>query len=179
MNARVAPAETYLPVLRTLGYPFLFFSALFTIFLAFRLQLEFGMCNVVFLVWTVAYLGLLEQLIPYEPKWNPSAREWGRDGIYFLMTMMGGAGAVAALFQIAKHVKPLELSLPFAVETVLALVLSSLGSYAFHRMSHLDPWLWQLHGIHHVEEKVSTCPIQLIVAELRLQAPPTSARGAM
>lgn len=155
MTPRVETARNYIRALRVLCYPVLLLSALLTIFLAFKFHLKFGLCNILFLFWTLAYLSVMEYLIPYNPKWNPTAREWRRDGIYLVITMIGGGSAVAVVFYIASLVKPINIPIPLGLEILLALGLSSLGSYAFHRYSHVHPWLWLLHGIHHVEEKVN------------------------
>ncbi len=142
-------------LLRALCYPFLFLSALATVWATFHWQLNFGTCNILFLVWTIAYLALMEILIPYERAWQPTLKEWLRDGIYLIITMFGGGMAVAAVHGIAAVLSPLKSSFSLWFEIPLALGLSSLGSYIFHRITHVHPWLWLVHGIHHVEPKVN------------------------
>lgn len=138
-----------------LVYPVLVLSMVFTIVMAFRQQHDFGMCNLIFLMWTIAYLAMMEMLVPYDARWQPSLKEWGRDGIYLIITMFGGGMAVALVNGISHIVSPKQSLLPFWLELPIALFLSSLGSYVFHRVTHMQPWLWRVHGIHHVEQKVN------------------------
>lgn len=144
-----------LSLLQRLCYPILITSALFTIAIGFYFDLDFGLCNVVFLLWAILYLAVCERLIPYKKEWHPTPGEWGRDGLYLVITMSGGALSVAAIFGLASIISPLKSAIPLWVEIPIALLLSSLGSYVFHRAGHDIPWLWRFHGIHHTVEKIN------------------------
>ncbi|MGO1071612.1 sterol desaturase family protein [Lysobacter sp. CA199] len=108
-----------------------------------------------FLVITIGYLAALERLIPYERAWLPSRREWGLYGVYFLLTMIGGALAQIPVMAVVGRIAPLHPVLPLWAQIPLALLLSSLASYAVHRAGHDIPLLWRLHGVHHVPDKVN------------------------
>ncbi|PHV12456.1 sterol desaturase family protein [Chitinimonas sp. BJB300] len=142
-------------LLSGLAYPLLLVAAAVTLWATFRFDLNYGLCNVVFLAWTILYLAILEWLIPYDMTWRPTGREWARDGLYLLITMVGGGMAVAAVLAVAAFVSPRHSSWPLWLEIPLALGGSSFGSYVFHRAGHTFPWLWRIHGIHHVEAKVN------------------------
>lgn len=141
--------------LKNLCYPLLFMSCLLSIAASFYWELNVGLVNVVFLIFCIAYLALFEHLIPYEISWQASAKEWRRDGVYLFITMLGGGLAVAAVHAIAANFAPHKSILPLSVEISATLLLSSLGSYVFHRFTHVQPWMWLIHGIHHVEKKVN------------------------
>ncbi|GAA3118277.1 hypothetical protein GCM10020254_76590 [Streptomyces goshikiensis] len=104
---------------------------------------------------TLCYLAGLERLIPYERSWRPSRREWRWYGVYYLLTTLGGSTGQTAVLLAAGAVAPERPLLPLAVEMPLALLLGSLASYAIHRLGHTNPWLWRLHGVHHVPDKVN------------------------
>jgi sterol desaturase/sphingolipid hydroxylase (fatty acid hydroxylase superfamily) len=63
------------------------------------------------------------------------------------------AGAVGAALWAQVHGVGLfnALSLPRALELVLAVVLLDLAIYWQHRMLHAVPWLWPLHRVHHTD----------------------------
>lgn len=138
-----------------LCYPILLLVAAIIATLGFTYDLDHGLCSMSFLIFSIAYLALSERLIPYEKEWHPTAREWGRDGIYLILTMAGGASAVAVVFAIADVIAPLESSISLWFEIPAALLLTSLGSYIFHRAGHEIPWLWKFHGIHHATHKIN------------------------
>ncbi|MFE9248890.1 sterol desaturase family protein [Streptomyces sp. NPDC007088] len=108
-----------------------------------------------FLVGTLLYLTALERLIPYEPRWHPSRREWRWYGAYFLMTMVGSAFAQFLVTSGVGLLSPKEPVLPLGAEIPAALLSGSLVSYAVHRLGHTNPLLWRLHGVHHVPQKVN------------------------
>lgn len=141
--------------LKKLCYPLLFLTALTLVVTALLWNLSFSLCSISFLFWVITYLTVMERLIPYEPRWLPTKKEWLSYSIYFFLTMLGGGLAVATVFSIAAYVNPHHSELPLFIELLLALLLTSLCSYLFHRFSHVQPWLWRLHGIHHIENKVN------------------------
>ncbi len=141
--------------LKYMCYPMLFAICVLSIVASFYWHVNFGLVNVLFLFFCIIYLGLCEHFIPYEKTWNASIKEWFRDGIYLVITMLGGGMAVAAVHALAGIYAAEKSSLPFSLEIIAALIASSLGSYLFHRLSHVQPWLWLVHGVHHVEKKVN------------------------
>ncbi|MGW2544481.1 sterol desaturase family protein, partial [Kitasatospora sp. NPDC001574] len=114
-----------------------------------------GRASQLFLVGTIAYLTLLEWLIPYEPEWTPSVREWGWYGIYFVLTMIGGALSQVPVTTLVGWLAPPHPALPLWVEIPVAMLLGSLANYLVHRWCHTNPRLWRLHGVHHVPDKVN------------------------
>jgi sterol desaturase/sphingolipid hydroxylase (fatty acid hydroxylase superfamily) len=116
---------------------------------------NFGAVSFCFLVGTICYLAVLERLIPYEYGWHPTGREWGWYGVYFMLTMVGGALAQLFVTLVVGVVATPDPVLALPAELPLALLLGSLASYLVHRLEHTNRWLWRLHGVHHVPTKVN------------------------
>ncbi|MDX2937481.1 sterol desaturase family protein [Streptomyces ipomoeae] len=142
-------------LLRHAAYPALMATLVAVAIAALRLHWDLGRVSQLFLVGTIAYMALLEWLIPYEPEWAPSAREWGWYGVYFVLTMIGGALSQVPVAAVVRWAAPPHPTLPLWAELPLALLLGSLANYLVHRWCHTDPRLWRLHGVHHVPDKVN------------------------
>ncbi|WKB55735.1 sterol desaturase family protein [Eleftheria terrae] len=147
-----------------------------TTVLAEAWRLDRGTVSFAFLLATIGYLALLERFIPYDRSWHPTAREWGHYGIYFLLTVVGGAMAQAVLLAVFSGEGPEHGRLPLPLELLLALLAGSLASYWVHRLGHTVPWLWRLHGVHHVPQKVNVANngvnhlADVLIAQLVVQA---------
>ncbi|MFB6888367.1 sterol desaturase family protein [Kitasatospora sp. NPDC056327] len=142
-------------VLRHAAYPFLLVVMVVISVATLRLRWDLTRTNQLFLVGTIAYLALLERLIPYEPEWAPSVREWGSYGVYFLITAIGGALSQVPVSAIVGRLAPPGSFLPLWAEVPAALLLGSLANFLVHRWCHTSPRLWRLHGVHHVPDKVN------------------------
>ncbi|WP_223291263.1 sterol desaturase family protein [Streptomyces avicenniae] len=144
--------------LRWLGrcaYPLLITVLVALAWLTLGLDWEPSLPSMLFLLWTVLFLGLLERLIPYDRSWHPDRSEWRWYGAYFFITAVGGSiaqGLVSAAVAVLAEPQPV---LPLAAEIPLAVLAGALAGYAVHRLGHTNPWLWRLHGVHHVPEKVN------------------------
>lgn len=145
-------------VKKTLGllaYPLLCLTAFLTIYGSLHWQWKYASASFLFLIWTLFYLTCLERIIPYKEEWAPTHQEWIRDFIYFFVTMLGGGLALPCALFLSKNLYTLKVSLPLFFETLLTLLTSSLASYLFHRMSHIQKWIWLWHVTHHRDEKVN------------------------
>ncbi|MFI7274528.1 sterol desaturase family protein [Streptomyces sp. NPDC049879] len=116
---------------------------------------EPGLPSMLFLLGVVVYLGVLERVIPYERAWHPRGREWRWYGVYFVVTGVGGSLAQGAVSGVVGMVAAPEPVWPLGVEIPLAVLAGALASYGVHRLGHTNAWLWRLHGVHHVPEKVN------------------------
>ncbi|MFF2952808.1 sterol desaturase family protein [Kitasatospora sp. NPDC057965] len=137
------------------AYPFLLVGLVAISAATLRLRWDLGRANQLFLLGTIGYMALLERLIPYEPEWVPNAREWGWYGVYFMLTMIGGALSQVPVSALVGWAAPAHGVLPLWAEIPGALLLGSLANYLVHRWCHTNPRLWRLHGVHHVPDKVN------------------------
>ncbi|AOS63521.1 sterol desaturase family protein [Actinoalloteichus hymeniacidonis] len=142
-------------ILCHITYPIMLAAMVATAVSAVHYGWDFGRVNFAFLVGTIAFLALLERLIPYERDWHPSRREWGFYAIYVLLTMAGAGIAQLPVNALVSSVAMPEPVLPLWVEIPGAVLLGSLVSYGIHRLFHTHAWLWRLHGVHHVPDKVN------------------------
>ncbi|AXG82642.1 sterol desaturase family protein [Streptomyces paludis] len=141
--------------MRRAAYPALLLLTVVTAVVVPFLGLDPGLATFGFQFTVIAYLLVMERLIPYDRAWHPDRREWGWYGVYFLLTTLGAVVAQQLVAALVAVLSPERPALPLAVEIPLALLAGSLASYLVHRWSHTNPWLWRLHGIHHVPEKVN------------------------
>ncbi|WP_327235784.1 sterol desaturase family protein [Streptomyces sp. NBC_01317] len=116
---------------------------------------EPGVATFLFQFAVLGLLLVLEFVIPYNPAWRPDRREWGHYAVYYVLTAAGGAlGQNLVLLAVGAVANPYPV-LPLWGEIPLALLLGSLASYGVHRAGHTYAWLWRLHGVHHVPDKVN------------------------
>jgi sterol desaturase/sphingolipid hydroxylase (fatty acid hydroxylase superfamily) len=140
---------------RHLAHPVLLLVAAATVIAAIRTGASLPATSFGFVVVTFVYLSILESIIPHDRTWHPEAWERRRDGLYYAMTMLSGGLARVAILLVGAVVSPLDRQLPLGIEIPVAIVVLSLGSYVYHRLSHRVPWLWKMHGIHHAPHKVN------------------------
>ncbi|MFY1636501.1 sterol desaturase family protein [Solwaraspora sp. WMMB335] len=140
---------------RVVAYPILIGAMIVVSVVALRHGWNLGAVNFVFLIGTLTYFAILERLIPYEPNWHPNLREWRWYGIYFLLTMLGGGLAQLPIMAVVGAIAMPQGHFPLWAELPLAVLLGSLASYVMHRLGHTNAWLWRLHGVHHVPDKVN------------------------
>ncbi|MFF9349405.1 sterol desaturase family protein [Streptomyces sp. NPDC014734] len=142
-------------MLRVLAYPVLLVAAVSVAVVALCLDWAPDHVSPLFLLGTIAYLTVLERLIPYQRSWHPDPGEWRWYGVYFLLTMVSSALAQYLVTAAVAVVSPDEPALNLWVEIPGALLTGSLASYLVHRLGHTNPILWRLHGVHHVPQKVN------------------------
>ena len=100
-------------------------------------------------------LGLLESRAPFRHDWRPTGTEWLLNAAAFFPNgLLDTAGRLLAAL-IAIRLGAQENSLPFPLAVPLAIVVSEFFTYWAHRLGHRVAWLWKVHGIHHLPDKVN------------------------
>lgn len=181
VSATAVQAPAAYGVARRGAYPVLLAAVVAVTAAALRWGWDAGLVAMGFLFATIGYFAALERLIPYEPAWHPTPREWRWYGVYFLLSLAAGGLAqlpiAAAVAALAGPERAVAAALPLAAELPLALLLQSAGGYLIHRLGHTNRWLWRLHGVHHVPRKVNVANngvnhvADVVLAQLAAQLP--------
>ncbi|MFT9785502.1 sterol desaturase family protein [Streptomyces rhizosphaericola] len=143
------------PALRLVAYPLLLLAVVSVGAAALSLRWDPAVVSPLFLIGTLIYLAILEQLIPYERSWHPGKDEWRWYGVYFLLTMAGSGLAQLLVTAAVGWIAADERGHHLWAEIPGALLAGSLVSYLVHRLGHTSALLWRLHGVHHVPQKVN------------------------
>jgi sterol desaturase/sphingolipid hydroxylase (fatty acid hydroxylase superfamily) len=116
----------------------------------------------IWLVLLVAIFVPLERLFTLRPAriWRPQI---GVDLAWYFLNSLLPAAIIALplsiLASLLHGLDPLGFysavgRIPFWWRVLLMLLVSDLGAYAYHRLSHHTPFLWRFHAIHHSAEHV-------------------------
>lgn len=93
-----------------------------------------------------------ERLAPYEPDWNRTHGDLGRDALHALVNETLNVLSVAALPLIAASVSLADVwptGSPFAFQVLFAVLVFDAGVTLAHWASHRVAVLWAFHAVHH------------------------------
>lgn len=104
------------------------------------------------LLLAIGLMFLAERVLPYNPDFNRSHSDLGRDICHFIVNKFGEQGSLLLLpllvaFLPYDHFWP--TGLPFAMQVILAVIIIDLGITLAHYWSHRIPLLWRFHAVHH------------------------------
>jgi sterol desaturase/sphingolipid hydroxylase (fatty acid hydroxylase superfamily) len=101
----------------------------------------------------------LERIFPHKEKQRLFRTEWREDLFYFLVSSMmvqvitflalSPSSYINAKFGWLDGVQASVGALPWIVQFAMAMVLTDLAQYWFHRLFHTVPFLWGFHAVHH------------------------------
>lgn len=101
----------------------------------------------------------IERIFPHLPAQRLFRTEWREDLFYYLLSSMLVQLitflALAPSSYINAHIGWLDFTrsavgpLPWVVQFALAMLLTDLTQYWFHRLFHKVPFLWGFHAVHH------------------------------
>lgn len=132
-----------------------------------------------------AFFVPLERLFAIQPQ-KILRKQFGTDLAYYLLNSVAAGAMLAlplALVVAAAHrfvpgsVIAITDAIPFWPKLALALLVSEIGFYWGHRLSHEVPLLWRFHAIHHSAEEVDFLvntrvhPIDMVFTRLAGLAP--------
>jgi sterol desaturase/sphingolipid hydroxylase (fatty acid hydroxylase superfamily) len=106
----------------------------------------------------MAAVALLERISPYEPEWNRDHGDTRVDILHLLVSHALIQGGIAISFGLRLFL-PEDFALwpaswPLWSQVLLAGAILDLGLYSMHRWSHVQPFLWKLHELHHSPERL-------------------------
>jgi Sterol desaturase len=116
-----------------------------------------------FFIVNMAAAGLMfapiERVFPHIPSQRLFRSEWREDLFYYLLSSMmvqlitfltlAPSSFVNSHFGWLNGVRTTVSALPWLVQFVLAMFLTDLAQYWFHRVFHRVPFLWGFHAVHH------------------------------
>lgn len=101
----------------------------------------------------------LERIVPHRRDQRLFRPEWSEDLFYYLISSMlvqvitflalAPSSYINGHFVWLSGVRGGIAGLPWLAQFVLAMVLTDLAQYWFHRMFHRVPFLWGFHAVHH------------------------------
>ncbi|WP_343612045.1 sterol desaturase family protein [Novosphingobium sp.] len=101
----------------------------------------------------------LERILPHRAKQRLFRPEWSEDLFYFLVSSMlvqlitflalAPSSYLNAHGTALGSIRATISGLPWAVQFLLAMFLTDLTQYWFHRTFHRIPFLWGFHAVHH------------------------------
>ncbi|MBS0480569.1 MAG: sterol desaturase family protein [Proteobacteria bacterium] len=101
----------------------------------------------------------IERIFPHLRQQRLFRPEWSEDLFYYLISSMlvqvitflalAPSGYVNAHTSWLGELRAAVSSLPWLVQFALAMVLTDLAQYWFHRLFHTIPFLWGFHAVHH------------------------------
>jgi sterol desaturase/sphingolipid hydroxylase (fatty acid hydroxylase superfamily) len=101
----------------------------------------------------------LERILPHRRTQRLFRPEWREDLFYFLVSSMlvqlftflalAPSTVVKAHDGLLSGVQAAISGLPWPVQFILAMFLTDLAQYWFHRLFHRIPFLWGFHAVHH------------------------------
>lgn len=100
-------------------------------------------------------LGIAERVQPHRIDWRPGARALRRDGSVLALNLVADALASLVLASVVARLAAGASTLPFGLQLLLGVGSGELVSYALHRASHRDGWLWRVHLLHHRPEQLN------------------------
>lgn len=95
---------------------------------------------------------IAERILPYNPEFNRSHGDLGRDICHFIVNKFGEQGTLLllpllTLFTPFSNLWPSDWQ--FAIQVVFAVIVLDLGITLAHYWSHRVPLLWRFHAVHH------------------------------
>lgn len=162
-------SATNLNTVRLTAIPLLLLLSGGLIFLTIHNAWNYDVTIVGILVLVLAYLYVLEKIIPLKPAWRARPDELPPDISHFLSASICSAlGKFAALSLVLHLHDSLNMELAFWREMtflpafVIANLIGELIPYWYHRFSHvaderipLSVFLWRIHVIHHIPPKLN------------------------
>ena len=105
----------------------------------------------------VALSFLAEWLAPYQPAWNRSLGDLGRDTLHAIVNEAANFSSLLLLPWVATWIPAAELwpgRWPFALQVLLAVLVLDAGITLAHFASHRFRLLWRFHAVHHSVERM-------------------------
>ena len=108
-------------------------------------------------------IAVFEKLIPYQLKWRPRPQDVKDDLLYTVFIQIAFPRLLGFLI-VLLLAKQIGSDAPFAViwprewpvaaQALLLIISADFMRYWLHRWSHMAPYLWRLHAVHHSTDRL-------------------------
>jgi sterol desaturase/sphingolipid hydroxylase (fatty acid hydroxylase superfamily) len=137
-------------ILAWLLYPALVIGGVSAVYLAIGRGVAPVASVIVLQIAMMPVVALLERWMPEHRSWNVDHDDTRTDALYFIISGAAIAGLVRlAIFSGTPSVGIWPSSWPLLAQLALAIVVSDLGSYGTHILTHKKRWLFPIHAPHH------------------------------
>lgn len=111
----------------------------------------------------LAALLVLESLVPLDPIESEArrARHVVRNFALWVVAVLFAHGLIGVeLLRVPERLfgapsgSIFGVSMPFLPWLAMGVLILDLGQFVFHRLTHLQPWLWSIHAVHHSDDAV-------------------------
>ncbi len=107
------------------------------------------------LIGNIIGMFFIEKILTFRKEWNITFLEFLRDFGYFGFNGLIDAAVKLALGYIAILYAPQTSQLPLWLSSIIAIIIVEFFGYWYHRIGHENHFLWKVHSIHHVPNKVN------------------------
>lgn len=136
-------------------WPLLFVASVAAVYYGILIGHAVLVFNIAYVTLAIA-IAVLERVMPHERTWLENDGQIIPDIAHTLLNK-GVAQVIivlVAVMGLAEFAGPKTgawwpVHLPFAVQTILGLVIAEVGLYWKHRLAHEWPPLWRFHAVHH------------------------------
>ena len=121
----------------------------------FRYGVNVGLALTLSIFSIVFTMIVTERWLTYRNDWQPTVKEWWVNLFYFMVNgAVSNLGAIiAAMLVVSLSPATTEMSLMIAVP--VAILVSELAGYWWHRIGHESTFVWRFHAIHHLPKKIN------------------------
>ena len=136
-------------------FPFILGTNISVLIIAITKNWELESTFSYMLLGNIAGMFLLEKIWFFKKEWNTNFAEFIRDFGYFGFNGLIDTGVKLGLgYLVISYASPTQF-LPLWVSVILAVLAVEFFGYWYHRIGHVNHFLWKIHSIHHVPDKVN------------------------
>ncbi|MEC9357464.1 MAG: sterol desaturase family protein [Sinimarinibacterium flocculans] len=147
------------PAVRYLSYPAVMGGLALTLVVLAASGVAYWPVFPLLVVAGMAVVALLERLAPFEPDWNRDHDGDTRVDVLHLLVshaliQISVAGAFGLRLWVPQWPPLWPAAAPMWAQVLVTGAIMDLGLYLMHRASHASGFLWRLHAIHHMPERL-------------------------
>ena len=136
-------------------FPMILLGNIGVLVTAIKQQWDLGNAFTYTLLANLLGMYLLEKFMTFKEEWRMSLGDFVRDLSYFGFNGLIDTGVKLGLGVIAISHASTTSAIPLWGSSLLAILIVEFFGYWYHRLGHQIHFLWKIHSIHHVPDKVN------------------------